>query len=232
MRTAILIPSLGRADRVERVHGNIEQNTPEEHTQFWMVTEEEGYAEKLFLLMPTNLTYHLDDDDPDKRYVTRMNKLASLVRDLSDLGPDYAYDYVFFGSDDVVHHPRWLKNAIDVMESTEGCSVVVVNDWHNANGTQALVRTSYLPLAVYDDPSVAFHPGYRHNFADTEMFLTAELRGAKAYASGAVVEHLHPVFQSANAIAWDDTYLNAGKGWHEDARLFEARSAAIREALG
>ena len=234
-RTAILIPSLGRSQHVKRVHGNIEANTIEPHTQWWIVGDD-GYEEELVPLIPGNATYYFDDDPSDTRYVTRMNQACRAILSANTFGeysdqPD-PYEYVFFGSDDVVHHPFWLSKAIEVMESAKDAAVVVVNDLRNPNGTQALVRTSYLPLAVFDDPSAAFHHGYQHNFADTEMFQTAAQRGVIYRAMESHVEHLHPLHQGPNQRQWDETYANAQRQWDVDAKLFHERMILMKEALG
>ena len=224
MRTAILIPSLGRAQYVKRVFGNIEQNTPEDHDQFWCVSGDE-YGEQLEDLSVEHglgLYTLRDDDDPDKRYVTRMNKLAASVKD---------YDFVFFGSDDVIHHPHWLKRALEVMEEVEEAKVVVVNDLRNPNGTQALVATDYLPLAVFDDPDAAFHKAYHHNFADIEMFRTAKRRGVIYRAMDSHVEHLHPLFGGPSRRPWDETYEGARITYDQDEALYDARMKLMEEAL-
>ena len=228
-RTAILVPSLGRPQHVKRTFGNIEANTPEPHDQLWCVTGEE-YTSQLDEL---GVFFYIDDsNDPDRRYVTRMNKLIEAMRTGSLYGiEDRVYDYVFFGSDDVIHHPRWLRNALTVMESAENAQVVVVNDMRNPNGTQAVVRVDYLPLAVFDDPASAFHPGYQHNFADTEMFMTASERGVIYRAMDSHVEHLHPLFGRPGGRAWDKTYADAQSKWDQDASLFSERIAAMKKAL-
>ena len=234
--TAILIPSLGRSQHVLRTIGNIDANTPEPHDQWWCVYGDE-YIEKLNAAIHQRIGFHgrdshiyyvVDDDTDDHRYVTRMNRLVRHILDHAVTGP---YDYMFFGSDDVVHHPGWLTKAIEIMEGAEGAQVVVVNDLRNPNGTQALVRTSYLPLAVFDDPMSAFHPGYQHNFADTEMFLTAQKRGVIYRAMDSHVEHLHPLHGGANQRAWDKTYADAQSHWDEDAERFHKRMTAMTEAL-
>ena len=212
---AILVPSLGRPHRLREAVANIHRNTPEEHHLLFCVGDEESKA-----VLDELGEWYLDDtDDPDKRYVTRMNKL---VREVD-------WPSIFFGSDDVIHHPGWLSAALRQMDT--GASVVVVNDLRNANGTQAVMRTTYLPRAVFDAPGQAFHHGYLHNFADTEQFFTAFKRGAYARAMNSFVEHLHPVFGAGNAIPWDDTYVNAQRGWDVDAALYNARAALIDQAL-
>lgn len=209
---AILVPSLNRGQRLEFVAKNIHEATPEDHRILFCV----GDPASKEVLDRIGEWYLDDTDDPDKRYVTRMNKLIQHIGDAQT---------VFFGSDDVIHHPDWLSNALKVME--QGASVVVVNDLRNQNGTQALVRASYLKSAVFDNPKQAFHDGYGHNYADNEMFFTAYMQNQYARAMDAYVEHLHPVFGHPKAIEWDDTYTNATKSWEEDQRRFEDRAKLI-----
>lgn len=216
MTCAILIPSLNRPHRLEATVLNIREVTPEPHKMLFCVADDESKA-----ILDRLGEWYLDDaDDPDRRYVTRMNKL---VRHIGDA------DTVFFGSDDVIHHKGWLKEALKVLH--HGVSVVVVNDMHNPSGTQALVRADYLQYAVVDSPGDAFYGGYHHNFADNEQSFTAWKRGTYARAMLSVVEHLHPVFQSPNSVNWDDTYQQALDGWDGDAALFANRRAFIEEVL-
>ncbi len=212
----ILLPSLGRAHRLREVVANIHEATPELHGILFCVGDEDSKA----VLDELDEPYIDDSGADDKRYVTRMNEMVRYVNTPT----------VFFGSDDVLHHKGWLSAALRVM--VQGPSVVVVNDLHNANGTQAVVRTSYLQRAVYDAPGDAFHGGYQHNFADNEMFFTAYKQGEYARAMGSFVEHLHPLFGSANSIDWDDTYTNAQHGWDADEERFLARAKAIESYFG
>ena len=209
---AILIPSLNRSQYLRRVVENIHASTPEPHRIRFCVGEPASKA-----ILDELGEWYLDDtDDPDKRYVTRMNKL---VRQLDD------EQTVFFGSDDVIHHPGWLREAWKVM--AQGPAVVVVNDLHNANGTQAVMKVDYLPYAVVDSPGDAFHAGYQHNFADNEQFVTAAAHDVIARAPLSMVEHLHPLFQSHNSVPWDSTYRDAMHGWERDQALFAQRLALI-----
>ncbi len=209
---AILVPSLDRPQRIRDVVSNIHQNTPESHFILFMVSD----PESMTILDELGEWYVDDSDCDDRRYVTRMNKLVRWLDDAKT---------IFFGSDDVIHHAGWLTSALRVMDA--GPSVVVVNDLHNANGTQALIRREYLERAVFDAPGLAFHPGYAHNFADNEMFLTALRRGEIARAMESIVEHLHPLFGSSNSLPWDSTYRDVQKGWDQDEALFRARSELI-----
>lgn len=218
---AILVPSLNRPQRLRELVANIHAATPEEHRLFFCV----GDPDSLAILEDLGEWFLSDTDDPDKRYVTRMNKLVAVVREQF---PEMKT--VFFGSDDVKHHNRWLTEALFWMD--KGPAVVVVNDLHNPAGTQAVVRMDYLPYAVFDNPDEAFHHGYLHNFADTEMFLTAIAQHQLARAPDSFVEHLHPIHRSANQIAWDSTYEVAAQGWDHDEALFEERAEMIHVAFG
>ena len=211
---AILVPSLDRPQNLRDMISNIHANTPEEHFILFCVGDE-----KSKLILDELGEWFLDDGhSKDKRYVTRMNKLLEHIDDAKT---------IFFGSDDVRHHRGWLTAALRVMDADPFPRCVVVNDLHNANGTQALIRRSYLQSAVFDAPGLAFHPGYGHNFADNEMFLTAQVAGEFDRAPDSIVEHLHPLFRSDNALPWDDTYINAMHPWAEDAERFDRRSALI-----
>lgn len=205
---AILVPSLNRSQNLRRTVASIHDNTPEQHFILFMVSDPESMA-----ILDELGEWYIDDSlADDHRYVTRMNELIGYIDDAKT---------VFFGSDDVLHRPEWLSRALAVMD--RGPAVVVVNDLRNPNGTQAVVRSDYIPTAVFDAPGLAFHPGYLHNFADSEMFATAASRGLYARAMNSIVEHLHPVFGSQNSDHWDDTYVNAQKGWDHDRALFEER---------
>jgi len=209
---AILVPSLNRPQNIRDIVANIHGNTPEEHFILFMVSD----PESMTILDELGEWYVDDSDCEDRRYVTRMNKLVKWLDDAKT---------IFFGSDDVIHHTGWLTNALRVMDG--GPSVVVVNDMHNRNGTQAVVRREYLQRAVFDAPGLAFHPGYGHNFADNEMFVTAQKQGEFARAMNSFVEHRHPMFQGANAAPWDETYINAQKLWARDEELFLDRLEMI-----
>ena len=216
MSAAILIPSLNRPQRLKETIRRIHAGTPEEHRILFCVSDDESKE-----ILTKAEEWFLDDSDvEDRRYVTRMNKLIGYLEN---------EDTIFFGSDDVIHHPGWLTAALKVLN--QGPRVVVVNDLRNANGTQALIATEYLERSVFDAPGKAFHDGYLHNFADSEQFFTASLRGVYARALQSYVEHLHPVFGHQRSIPWDHTYQSAVDGWDHDTALFQVRSELINKAL-
>lgn len=215
MTCAILIPSLDRPQRLAAMIENIHANTPLPHRILFCVSDD--YSKDI---LTERREWFLDDSDTnDRRYVTRMNKLVRHIEDA---------DTIFFGSDDVIHQPGWLEEGLKVLDDY---AVVVVNDLHNPSGTQALMRAEYLPKAVFDSPGDAFFYGYHHNFADNEQHFTAYKRNEYGRAMESHVEHLHPLFQSANALPWDKTYSNAQAGWDHDEALFRSRAAMIDAAI-
>lgn len=212
MTTAILLPSLDRPQNLLRATANIHDNTDGTHCILFCVSDPESKR-----ILDSLGEWYLDDSDvADHRYVTRMNKLIEVLPD--------DVDTMFFGSDDVIHHERWLSRALKVLARSP---LVVVNDLRNQSGTQALIRREYLEHAVYDEPGLAFHPGYRHNFADTEQFFVANHRGQYARAMDSHVEHLHPLFGAPGSMPWDATYRQAQVGWDQDARRYEQRIEAF-----
>lgn len=221
--TAILVPSLNRPQYLFDLVKNIRDATHEEHRIYFLVGDP---ASKEVLEAIGGIEVLFDGESADKRYVTRMNKLIKHVVE----------DEVFFGSDDVVFHDEWLTRARAVMD--QGYSTVVVNDLSNPNGTQALMRTDFLPLACFDDPDAAFHHGYLHNFADTEQFSTAHLQGRLGRAMDSVVAHLHPgghrtFFDNPHEKRpFDDTYNEAQTHWMHDAELFSQRIRLLQIKYG
>lgn len=213
---AILIPSLDRPQNLRRTVENIHAATPEAHFIVFCVSDPESKA----ILDELGEFYVDDSERDDHRYVTRMNTLIHFIDDAKT---------VFFGSDDVIHHEGWLGRALRAMDE-QGVSVVVVNDLHNSAGTQAVVRASYLDKLVFDDSTAAFHPGYKHNFADNEMFFTANVRKQLVHARDSVVEHLHPLFGALNSLPWDRTYRDAQLGWDSDMALWKERRERIEMA--
>jgi len=207
--TAILVPSLNRPGNIERTAASIHENTPEEHFILWCVSDDESKA-----VLDRLGEWYLDDSDcEDRRYVTRMNKLLEYLDDAKT---------VFFGSDDVLHHDLWLGHALKALDES-GKSVAIVNDLHNVAGTQAVVRRDYLERAVFDEPALAFHPDYEHNFADNEMFAWADIQGELIRVRESVVEHLHPLFGSTNADPWDEVYKGCRESYWRDQARFQAR---------
>jgi hypothetical protein len=140
--------------------------------------------------------------------------------------------WLFLAGDDVHFHPGWLDHAQHVANMLHG-DVVGTNDLANErvmsgdHATHLLIRRSYVDAvgASWDGPGVVCHEGYRHNFVDDEIVTAAKQRGVWQMSLGSVVEHRHPVFNTAED---DEVYQLGGSSFEADRKVFQARLAANR----
>jgi hypothetical protein len=197
---AILIPVLDRPHRIRPLLANIAETTPEPHTVLFAASDLATVCELQRLGAP-----HLWDDGDT--WPNRINMLFHAT----------TQPYVFLGADDVLFHPGWLSTLLEAQRHTDG--VAVPADLHNPNGTLPLVSRRYVDEESLE-PGVVVHPGYGHNYSDTELFAIARKRGRYTYCPGAVVEHLHPC---AGKGEMDATYEKGYATLDADAALYEMR---------
>jgi len=137
-------------------------------------------------------------------------------------------EFVLVGGDDVVFHDGWLDCALDVFRDPR-LMVVAPNDMSplaGDNATFPIIRRDYIadPGASWDGPGTLYHPGYVHNFSDTELWTLALKRGVGRYVPECRIEHMHPSWGKAEV---DETYRSGGlnsRGWAEDEQRFIRRS--------
>ena len=147
---------------------------------------------------------------------------------------NYAYKltrepWLFLVGDDVRFQQGWLDHAQQA--SRDGAHVIGTNDLHNPrvvageHATHLLVRRAYVDErgASLDGPGVVLHEGYGHWFCDDEAVTVAKDREVWAFAPGAKVEHLHPLWGLAEM---DDTYRIGADRADADRALFESRFPA------
>lgn len=204
MSTAILVPVLGRPHRVEPLLANIAQATPEPHSVYFQASDRATVNE----LTRLGANYWCDQGDT---YANRINSLFARTDE----------PYVFCAADDYFFHPGWLTSALRSF-SYSAAGVVVVNDGHNPRGTACLVSRRYIDEqgGPIDAKGLVFHPGYGHNFCDTELFEVARMRGRWIPCRHSLVEHLHPeTGKSEN----DDTYRLGMSSWAHDMALYNDR---------
>jgi len=135
--------------------------------------------------------------------------------------------FVFITGDDVKFHPGWLDHAQSI--AGDKVHVVGTNDLGNKRvmagdtATHLLIRRSYVndQGASWDGPKVLAHEGYRHWFVDTEIVQVARQRGVWGMALGSIVEHLHPMWNKAEA---DEVYELGAKSAMDDKALFSQRA--------
>lgn len=208
---AILVPVLGRPQRVQPLVDSIRAATPEPH-------------EILFLA------------DPQDVATRDAIALAGGCRVLSP-GGSYAQKinvgvretdtpFVFLAADDLYFHPGWLPAALCRFVGPVG--VVGTNDVGNRrvirgeHATHSLVARWYASLGTIDGQPGLLHEGYRHNFCDDELVSTAKRRSAWAFADDSVVEHLHPHWGKGQH---DETYAKGQATFRIDRKHFQKRRA-------
>lgn len=134
--------------------------------------------------------------------------------------------HVFTAADDLAFRPGWYEAAVALMRPP--VSVVGVNDLasrrvrEGRHATSFLVDRSYVALGQVDGRAGLMHEGYRHNFPDDELVHTARSRGAIAFATDSIVEHLHPHYGKGED---DDTYRIGRASFHDDRQTFRRRRA-------
>jgi hypothetical protein len=136
--------------------------------------------------------------------------------------------WLFLTGDDVRFHAGWLDHAQAV--AGDQLHVIGTNDLSNPrvtsgeHATHLLIRRSYVDEqgASWDGPKVVCHEGYRHWYVDNEMVTAAKLRNVWGMALGSVVEHLHPLFGTAEN---DDVYELGQSHQKQDYALWRQRLA-------
>lgn len=227
---AVLIPVLGRPERVRPVFDSLVASDPradpwflcspddaEEIAALEAIPKDEWVSSGLRRVIVGWPPGHAD-------YARKMNLGYELAR--TD-----GYDWVFLGADDLIFHPEWLDRCLRVWERTYAC-VIGTNDLGNArviaghHSTHTLVHTDYLECGgVADDPTRILCEAYDHNFVDDEFVQTAMARGTYAHAHYAMVEHLHPNWAKGQE---DETYRKGVRRFADDQKIFARRRSLFR----
>lgn len=221
MTTTILVPVLGRPQRVAPLLASIRTATPEDHHVLFVASESDHdqiaavKAERADLLVVS---------DEKGTYPCKINAGYRATCD----------EQVFLAADDLAFHPGWLTAARARLDGT--VAVVGTNDLGSArvqagrHATHNLVERSYVVerSGVVDQPDTVLHEGYPHAFCDDELVTTARWRGAWAFAADSVVEHLHPFFSKGDD---DDTYRLGMAGNAEGRRLWARRVRLVKREV-
>lgn len=138
--------------------------------------------------------------------------------------------FAFLGATDLKFYPGWDHAALRVAEET-GAGVIGTDDLGNGlvrqgkHSTHSLVRRSYIEAqgGTFDEePGVVYAECYDHQCVDNELVFVAQERGQWAFARGAQVEHLHPLWRKS---PMDATYRKALAQGRQDIVLFGSRRA-------
>lgn len=215
MTVDILIPTIGRADRLAAVAANIHDATEAEHRVVFIVEEHDGAS---FDAACSTGDTVLANPGPHN-YAGACNHAYANTDGR----------YLFAGSDDLRFHRGWDRHALAVMGALERIEVVGTNDLLNpyvAAGTHAthyLVDRRYLDR---DGGVVDRGPGsfmcdlLQHQYTDTEFVGTAKARVRFMPCMEAIVEHMHFL---AGKSPHDETYVRAYADIEEDSALYDSR---------
>lgn len=224
----MLVPVLGRPHRVAPLVASLREATPERHRVLFLAdrgdheqiaavqVEQERRGSTVGLLVIGSRT-------PGARptYAAKINAGVAASTE----------QHIFTGADDLAFRPGWYAEALAHMRPP--VQVVGVNDLgtrrvrEGRHATSFLVNRSYVAIGTIDHPGRLMHEGYEHNFCDDELAATARARGVLAFATGSVVEHLHPHFGKAED---DDTYRLGRSGFARDRATFNARRSLWAQA--
>lgn len=227
---AILIPVLGRPERVEPVLESALDQTPDALVLFLAsprdVPEQDALlaAGALFLVCPW--------EPAGGDYARKINLGFKCVTDRVRTPPDAhgeawvgSREWVFLGADDLVFGRNWYQACRRQAKATRAC-VIGTNDLGNSrtatgqHSTHTLVNRGYWDCGTADEAGAILHEGYQHEYVDDELVHTARWRRTYAHAPDAVVEHLHPDWGKGQE---DATYRKARAGRGPDNRLFHER---------
>lgn len=217
----ILIPVLGRPQRVQPLLENIAQATSVPHRVLFLSSV--GDSEEIAALEQAGAEHIPFEWPPAKGQYARKINLGYQAS---------GHPWLLLGADDVFFHPGWDELALKA--AGEDFQVVSLNDRANyfvrqgLLATHSLVRRTYIEEqgASLDGPESIYHPGYSHNFCDCELSVLARQRKVFVFERGAILEHLHPAFGRAPQ---DTTYEIGFKDFYADRALFCKRLGVYRD---
>lgn len=215
MTVDILIPTIGRADRLAAVAANIHDATEAEHRVVFIVEEHDGASfDAASATGDTVLT----------------NEHARNYAGAIQTGYEHTGGrYLFCGSDDLRFHRGWDRHALATMHALPHLRVVGTNDLLNpyvqagTHATHSLTDRRYLDEVggvIDGGPGTFLHEGYDHQFTDTEFVGTAKARAVFAPCMDSIVEHLHFL---AGKSPHDATYERAYAELTADEATYMAR---------
>lgn len=213
---AVLIPTLGRPNRVQKLLHNLNATTACDFTVYFIVEQDD--LRTIEAVRRTAAELILNDDQPN--YASCINTAYRKTDE----------PYLFLGADDIVFVDRWLEEAVAAMADPRVGVVGTVDPRtpqpdHSAH---SLVRRRYIEeqSGCMDLRDTVLYP-YRHGFTDHELVGVAKSRNAYVYCEGARIEHHHPGWDSLGRVrggsTLDATYLKGNRYHRLDTLTFIER---------
>ena len=206
---AVLIPTLGRPNKISAIVSNIIDTAPE--------------ATAYFIVEPDDPETVLAVDETDGANLIVNARCRTYAGAINTGLLQTSEPLLFVSADDFVYHANWLEPLVE-LSKTYG--MVGSNDLHNSEvlrgemATSFLVRRDYALTGCIDLPGLLLHEGYNHNFVDTEAVGYARSRGEFVHCAESHVEHLHPIWGKGT---YDETYLKGSNLIQKDYTLYHNR---------
>ncbi|MEM8955290.1 MAG: glycosyltransferase family A protein [Verrucomicrobiota bacterium] len=223
MKTAVLIPTYGRANRVPRLISNFKETTREDHEVYFIIEKHD--RETIAAVEASDAKSIINPGGPT--YASCINAAYEKTTE----------PFFFLGADDLSFTSGWLSEALKPMEN-QAIGLVGARDPNaefSDHPTHYLIRREYidqfggcLDSAELDGAAPVLYP-YHHNWTDWECVITAKVRDAYAYAEDCVVNHIHPGWDAYGHIRedhelYDSTYAKANSFADEDWNTLIERS--------
>lgn len=182
MSVAVIVPTLGRPDKLAPLVENIAEATDSPHRIYFVMEAHDRDS--------IDVAAGLDSID----VIGDFGSCAAAVN-----AGYQACDEEFFAvaNDDCRFHAGWDTAALAHM--SESTHIVGLNDGSGDCKCFSIARRSYIAehSGVFDKPDTVYHP-YQSQCCDTEFAFYAQLRGVWADAHDAVCEHVHWRFGKAD----------------------------------
>ena len=221
---AILIPTLGRPDRIEPLLDCLQSSTQSRATPYFVVERHDT---------PT-----IEAAESAKAQVI-VNKGESTYASCINTGYRATREpFLFLGADDIEFMSGWLEAALVAM-ADEGVGVVGTFDPKNPmpdHSAHSLVKRQYVHQhgGCIDLKDIVLYP-YHHGFTDHEFIGVAKARGAYRYCRGSLVKHHHPGWDSLGRVRGgqllDKTYRKGNRNHRIDTVRFIERSRLWAKAF-
>ena len=214
---AVLIPTLGRAGRVQPLLDNLNATADGDVAAYFVVEREDRATIETVRRTGAGLIFN----DGPPTYASCVN---TAYRETGE-------PYLFLGADDIVFVEGWLEEALAGMADPRVGVVGTVDPRapvpdHSAH---SLVRRRYIleQSGCVDLRDTVLYP-YMHGFTDHELVGVAKSRRAYAYCERSRVEHHHPGWDSLGRVrggsALDATYQKGNRHHRMDTLTFIERS--------
>jgi len=215
--TGVLIPTLGRPDRVQRLLDNANASTDCAIAVYFVVERDDTATIEEVRRTEAQLLFN----DGPPTYASCIN---TAYRETHE-------PCLFLGADDIVFLDYWLEAAIAAMaDPTVGVvgTVDPIAPLPN-HSSHSLVRRRYIEerSGCVDLRDTVLYP-YWHGFTDHELVGVAKSRHAYVYCEDSRVEHHHPGWDKQGRVrggaALDETYRKGNRNHRRDTVTFIERS--------